>query len=185
MLPLVILSDPCAFFSLPFTNLGTGIEADYAENVRLIDAATAPPPDLVEQIAELQRLVADQGARIVELERLVAHGPNPTSGAISRHGAKKPSPTTDTRSSIAEPEDGAPGAPGEWCKAKEAAHRLGYSPSGLRNLAKKGRIVFDVDGGRRIYNISAARSHTSQLSTISLREISLGEGTNFGGATSP
>jgi hypothetical protein len=38
------------------------IAADFAENVRLIEASTAVPSELVEQVAELQRLVRDQGA---------------------------------------------------------------------------------------------------------------------------
>jgi hypothetical protein len=95
-----------------------------------------PSPALVEQIAELQRLVRDQGAELVAQAGRIAD--------------------LEARSGAAHSEDGRPRPLGTWCKAKEAAHRLGYSPSGLRKLAKEGRIVFDTEGnGRRIYNIAS------------------------------
>jgi hypothetical protein len=108
---------------------------DYERNLSVIKAAVvAPPGVLVERLEVVERQLADQ-ARIIEVQ-----------GA--RIAALEARP--------AENEDGRPRKPGTWFKAKEAAHKLGYSPSGLRNLAKKGRIVFDVEGnGRRIYNIAS------------------------------
>jgi hypothetical protein len=109
------------------------IAADFAENVRLIEAAVAPAPDVLERIEALERLAADQ-ARMLEAQ-------------AARIAVLEARPADD--------EDGTPRC-GIWCTAKEAAYRLGYSPSGLRLLAKKRRIVFDTEGnGRRLYNIAS------------------------------
>jgi hypothetical protein len=108
------------------------IARDYAENLRLIQAVVTPPPEVVDLLKTMQQQITDQ-ARTIE-----AHE--------ARIAVLEARPVAD--------EDGAPRS-GIWCTAKEAARRLGYSPSGLRKLAKEGRIVFDLhQGGRRRYDIS-------------------------------
>jgi hypothetical protein len=112
------------------------IAADYRETLGLLEAAVAPAPDVLERLEALERLAADQARMIAAQEVRIA--------------ALEARPADD--------EDGRARLSGEWCTAKEAAHKSGYSPSGLRKLAKKGRIVFDVDGGRRLYNIASIRA---------------------------
>jgi hypothetical protein len=96
-----------------------------------LSASTAVPPELAGLLETMQAKIADLQARVGELEG--RGGPSTSAG-----------------------EDGSARLPGIWCTAKEAAYRLGYSASGLRNLAKQRRIVFDTEGnGRRIYNIAS------------------------------
>jgi hypothetical protein len=95
------------------------------------DALAAVPPELLDLLETVQDVVRDLQARVAALEG--REGPSTRAG-----------------------EDGSARLPGIWCTAKEAAYRLGYSASGLRNLAKQRRIVFDTEGnGRRIYNIAS------------------------------
>jgi hypothetical protein len=109
------------------------IAADYREALGLLQAATAVPPELVEQIAELQRLVRDQGAELVaQAARITALEVRP-----------------------AEDEDGSPRRAGRWHRLKEASRRTGYSENGLRRLCRLGRCVADYSGPHLLVNVDS------------------------------
>jgi hypothetical protein len=107
--------------------------ADFAENVRLIEAAVAPPPELAEQLAELQRLVRDQGAEIVAQAARIAD--------------------LEARSGAAHSEDGRPRPAGNWLRMKAAADETGYSESGLRKMVRERRCVADFEGCHALINV--------------------------------
>jgi hypothetical protein len=122
------------------------IAADFAENVRLIEAAVAPSPDLVEQIAELRRLVRDQGAELL--------------AQAARIAKLEAVPADD--------EDGLPlRGSGRWCRMKEAMRLTHYSRSGLLALCRRRRIRFDFEGAHRVIDVNSVPRKTSSAAAQS------------------
>jgi hypothetical protein len=116
------------------------------EALGLLQAATAPPPELVEQIAELQRLVRDQGAELVAQAGRIAE--------------------LEARCGAAHSEDGRSRLPGRWLRMKAAAKVTGRSVSGLKKLCRQGRVVFDDDAPRRLINVDSVPVRVSKVSKV-------------------
>ena len=106
--------------------------ADYRETLGLLQAATAPPPELVEQVARLEELVRDQAARIEAQEVRIA----------ALEVQQQPND-----------EDGRPRRAGRWHRLKEASRRTGYSISGLKRLCRLGHVRCDYEGSHPLIDI--------------------------------
>jgi hypothetical protein len=108
------------------------------------ERAVPPPPELVEQVAELQRLVRDQGAEIV--------------AQAARIAALEGRPADD--------EDGAARPAGRWMRMKAAARATGRSVSGLKKLCRQGRVVFDDDAPRRLIDVGTVPRKVSKVPEV-------------------
>jgi hypothetical protein len=123
------------------------IARDYAENLRLLHAATAPAPDVLALLQDLQRLVRDQGAEL----------------------AAQAARITVLEARPADDEDGVPHVSGgPWCRMKEAMHRTHYSRSGLLALCRRGIVRFDFEGAHRLIDISSVPHKISSASAQSV-----------------
>jgi hypothetical protein len=111
------------------------IARDYAENLRLLSAATAVPPDVLDLLGTMQRQIGDLQARVAALE---GRPRGPSSSADPPVG-----------------EDGKPRLSGRWMRLKQAARASGYSVSGLRKLCDRGRCTFDYSGPHRVINVAS------------------------------
>jgi hypothetical protein len=121
------------------------IAADFERNVRIIEAAVAPSPELVERLDVLEHIVRDQGAQLqAQAVRIAALEARP-----------------------ADDEDGEPLAAGEWCRMAEAMRRTFYSRSGLLKLCRQGKIRFDFEGAHRLIDISSVPRKISSASAQS------------------
>jgi hypothetical protein len=96
-----------------------------------LSAATAVPPELVERVAALERLAADQ-ARMIEAQE----------GRIAKLEARP-----------ADDEDGRARPPGTWLGMKRAVAATGYSESGLRKMVKERRCAADFEGCHVLINV--------------------------------
>jgi hypothetical protein len=94
------------------------IAADFAENLRLLQAATAVPEELVDLLQTMRGQIADLQARVAALEV------NPPDGGA--------------RPDLAESEDGSPMPGGHWHPIKAAASMAGFaSETSLRKHMAK------------------------------------------------
>jgi hypothetical protein len=109
------------------------IARDFERNVKIIEAAIAAPPEVLDRLEALERLAQDQARTIAAQDARIA--------------ALEDRPPGD--------EDGAPRPVGVWCKTKEAARRTGYSRSGLRKLRQQRRIIFDFSGPHCLYDVTS------------------------------
>jgi hypothetical protein len=100
--------------------------------VSLIEAAVAPPPELVARLEVLERQGADHVRMIEHLQVRVAE--------------LEAGPAAD--------EDGQPRSSGRWCKTAETMRLTGHSRSGLRKLRQQNRIVFDFSGPHCLYDVT-------------------------------
>jgi hypothetical protein len=92
------------------------IAADYRETLGLLQAAVAPPPELLELFETMQQQIADLQARVAALEN-------------SSRGTATP----------AESEDGEPMPAGDWQVFKRALEETGFSATGLRKAIARAK----------------------------------------------
>jgi hypothetical protein len=103
-------------------------------------AVEAPSEALEQRVCILEQIIVDQARRITALEAVQAAGDDVNA-------------------------DGRPRL-GQWMKLKAAARASGYSESGLRKLARQGRIICDYDGPHLEINISSIPSKVLKVTKV-------------------
>jgi hypothetical protein len=111
----------------------------------------APPPDLLERVQEVVRLVAEQAKVIADQTRMLA-------AQEVRIAALEARPSED--------EDGQPRSRGNWLRMKAAAGETGYSESGLRRLCRLGRCAADYSGPHLLVNVDSVPRRSVKVSKV-------------------
>jgi hypothetical protein len=114
---------------------------EFAETI--VEAAVAPPPDLLNRFAELE-------ARVAALEAC--------------QGESHPS---ILRGAPPDDEDGAPRVSGRWCRMKEAMRLTTIADQVYSRSAGGGRVRFDFEGAHRLIDISSVPRKISSASAQS------------------
>jgi hypothetical protein len=121
------------------------MRADYERNLSIIKAAVAVPEDVLDRIAALERVVADQARTIEAQDVRIAVFEGKSAGD----------------------EDGTARPPGRWRRLKEASRRTGYSISGLKRLCRLGHVRFDYEGPHRLIDIDTVPSKLPKVPKVS------------------
>jgi hypothetical protein len=117
---------------------------DFAENVRLLQAAVAPAPELLDLLKTMQGQIADQARMLAAQEVRIA--------------ALEARPADD--------EDGQPRPRGKWLRMKDAVRKTGYSESGLRRLCRLGQCVADCSAPHLLVNINSVPRRSVKVSKV-------------------